>query len=536
MAPGPSPHRAGVGEADDAVGGDPRAGAPGPRRARGWHRPWASPRTQRLVRATLRVLATVAVSLVGATVAVAVWGDTPAHIGPFDGTFSLRPTLHGGTDVQLAPLGTISLDSHDGPVGLDLRIDELREDEARRIAEDPELLASLEDDVDAQVRRAVQGLAVRTLVVAGLGGAALTALRRFRPREVAIGGLTSALLLAGGMGVAAATWRPESVAEPRYSGLLSLAPEAVGDARDVVARFDDYSAQLAALVENVAVLYQAGEGVRSFRPDSTTTRVLHVSDLHLNPQAFTLIDQIVDQFGIDVVVDTGDINDWGTSFESRFVDQVGDVTVPYLYVRGNHDSRLTAAAVADQPGAVVLEDSTATVGGLRFWGVGDPRFTPDKSREGSGDDEHQVADGFAATVREDLDAVTGPPVDVVLTHDPRTAADLGGAVPVVLAGHTHRQAIEHLGDDTLLQVEGSTGGAGLRSLQQDEPVPLTLSVLYFDTEDRVLEAIDSIVVEGVDRPDVRIDREVIRDPRDEAPRSSGSPASEGAGPDDGPGG
>ena len=48
-----------------------------------------------------------------------------------------------------------------------------------------------------------------------------------------------------------------------------------------------------------------------------------------------------------------------------------------------------------------------------------------------------------------------------------------------------------------------------------------------------LEAIDSIVVEGVDEPDVRIDREVIRDPRDEVPRGSGSPASDGA---DGPGG
>lgn len=528
MRRGPSPRRAGAAEGED----DPDAAADTPDAGSG--RPRGSPpRARRVARAALRVVATVAVSLVGALLAVVVWGDTPARIGPFDGTFSLRPDLDGGTEVELAPLGTISLDSHDGPVGLSLRVDALREDEARRIAEDPDVLASLEDDVVAQVRDAVRALAVRTLVVAALGGAALTALRRARPREIAIGALTSALLLAGGMGVAAATWRPSSVAEPRYSGLLSLAPEAVGDARDVVARFDDYSAQLAALVENVAVLYRAGGGVRSFQPDSTTTRVLHVSDLHLNPQAFTLIDQVVGQFAIDVVVDTGDINDWGTSFESGFVDLVGDVEVPYLYVRGNHDSRLTASEVADQPGAVVLEDTTATVGGLRFWGIGDPRFTPDKSREGSGDREHEVADAFAATVRDELDDVTGPPVDVALTHDPRTAADLGGAVPVVLAGHTHRQAIEELDDGTLLQVEGSTGGAGLRSLQQDEPVPLTLSVLYFDTDDRALEAVDSIVVEGVDEPDVRIDREVIRDPRDDVPRGSGSPASEGAG---GPGG
>ena len=60
------------------------------------------------------------------------------------------------------------------------------------------------------------------------------------------------------------------------------------------------------------MLYRAGESVQSLAPDADTVRVLHVSDLHLNPQAFDVIEQIVDQFAIDVVVDTGDINDWGT--------------------------------------------------------------------------------------------------------------------------------------------------------------------------------------------------------------------------------
>lgn len=35
-----------------------------------------------------------------------------------------------------------------------------------------------------------------------------------------------------------------------------------------------------------------------------------------------------------------------------------------MYVRGNHDSVLTAAAVASQPNAVVLEDSETTVQGI----------------------------------------------------------------------------------------------------------------------------------------------------------------------------
>jgi predicted phosphodiesterase len=479
-------------------------------RAPWWRR---RPDPPRWLRRVGRIVVTVVIALAGATLGVMAFGDTPADIGPFDATFSARPSLHGGTEVHLAPLGRISLDSHEGPLGLDLRVDELQPDEARAIAEDPTMLEGLEDELDDEVRSAVQRLAIRILVTATIGGAVLSGLRRFRPREVLVGALVAVLAAGGSMGVAARTWRVESLAEPRYSGVLALAPTAVGDARDVLDRLDDYSAQLAGLVENVAVLYQAGESVRSFQRDASTVAVLHVSDIHLNPQAFTLIRRIVDQFAIDVVVDTGDINDWGTELEGRFAAEIEDVDAPYVYVRGNHDSQATQRAVRRQDNAIVLDDDATTVAGLRFWGIGDPRFTPDKSRAGSGEDEQEVADEFAAETAIDLEvADEDEPVDVALVHDPRTAAELGGLVPLVLAGHRHSRAVEDLGDDTQLRVEGSTGGAGLRSLQSDDPVPLQASILYFDRSDGALRAVDGITVAGVTQSDVRIQREVVDPP------------------------
>lgn len=479
---------------------------------------------------------TVLVALVGAALGVIAFGDTPAEIGPFDATFSARPSLHGGTEVHLAPLGRITLDSHSGPLALDLRVDQLRPDEARAIAEDPQRLEGLEDELDDEVRSAVQRLAVRILVATVVGGAVLCGLRRFRPRDVLAGGLVALLAGGGAMGAAALTWREESLAEPRYSGVLALAPSAVGDAREVIDKLDDYSAQLAGLVENVAVLYQAGDSVRSFQRGSSTVAVLHVSDIHLNPQAFTMIEELVDQFAVDVVVDTGDINDWGTELEGRVAELIEDVGAPYLYVRGNHDSSDTEEAVARQENAFVLDDSTVTAGGLRFWGIGDPRFTPDKGREGSGDDEQDVADAFADDTAEGLARADGvQPVDIALVHDPRTAADLGGLVPLVLAGHRHRRAVEDLGDGTQLRVEGSTGGAGLRSLQRDEPVPLQASILYLDRADGTLRAVDGITVAGVAESDVRIQREVVAPPgsEDEDEGSDGSGDGDGSGEDDG---
>lgn len=463
-----------------------------------------------------RGLLTVVVALVGATLGVMAFGDTPAEIGPFDATFSARPSLHGGTEVHLAPLGRISLDSHSGPLALDLRVDELRPEEAQAIAEDPTQLEGLEGELDDEVRSAVRRTAIRILVTAAIGGAALSGLRRFRPREVLIGALVALLAAGGAMGVAARTWRSESLAEPRYSGVLALAPTAVGDAREVIDRLDDYSAQLAGLVENVAVLYQAGESVRSFARDDGTVAVLHVSDIHLNPQAFTVIEELVDQFAVDVVVDTGDINDWGTEVEGRFAELIEDVDAPYVYVRGNHDSQATQRAVRRQDNAIVLDDDATTVAGLRFWGIGDPRFTPDKSRAGSGEDEQEVAEDFAAETATDLRvADEDQPVDIALVHDPRTAADLGGLVPLVLAGHRHRRAVEDLGDGTQLRVEGSTGGAGLRSLQREDPVPLQASILYLDRADGTLLAVDGITVAGVTQSDVRIQREVVTPPEED---------------------
>ncbi len=92
-----------------------------------------------------------------------------------------------------------------------------------------------------------------------------------------------------------------------------------------------------------------------------------------------------------------------------------------------------------------------------------------------------------------------------LPADARLAAAAGELTPLVLAGHTHEPRQSRLGGATLL-VEGSTGGAGLRGLQGEEPEPLTCSVLYFNPTTRGLVAYDRITVEGLGQTGVRIER------------------------------
>jgi hypothetical protein len=83
---------------------------------------------------------------------------------------------------------------------------------------------------------------------------------------------------------------------------------------------------------------------------------------------------------------------------------------------------------------------------------------------------------------------------------------LDGVVPLVLAGHTHERQVSELDDGTLLMVQGSTGGAGLRALEGEYPEPLTCTVLYFDPETGRLQAYDEITLGGLGETEVTIQR------------------------------
>jgi predicted phosphodiesterase len=452
---------------------------------------------------------TAAFALAGAVVALLLAGRVEADVGPFDATVAARPSLVGDTTVRLAPLGTIVLDTHTAPMALDIRADQIGLQEAERIAEDPARIDRLGDDVADDVRDAMTRLAIRCIVVAVLGGIVGAVISRLNWRSVVAGGLTGVLMVGAVGAEAATTFDANAVAEPRYTGLLSNAPAAVGDVEQIVERYGEYRAQLRELVANVVTLYLAADNLPTFEPDDDTIRLLHVSDIHLNLQAFDMMRQLLEPFAVDAIVDTGDIVDWGTQPESQLIGEIGRLDVPYVFVRGNHDSHRTEDAVAAQPNAVVLDGEAADVAGLRIWGVGDPRYTPNKDQAEHGPSEQEAAEAFAPEVADMLAEDEPPGVDLLMVHDSRAAADVGGHVPLVLSGHTHRARESRIGDETLLLTEGSTGGAGLRGLQGEDPEPLAASVLYIDPDTQQLVAYDRVTLQGFGETGVTIERHVI---------------------------
>lgn len=444
-------------------------------------------------------------ALAGATLAVALFGTVHHTVGPVRADLALRPSWTGGTEVDVPPLGKLSMDSHWGPLRIRATITGIRLDQARTVLGGGLTQDELEDQISSDVRGALLALGLKSAAAAILGAGVVVALafRRWRPVAAAAGTTVLALVVSGG--VTAATWNTKALSQPRFTGLLSSAPTLIGDIQDIRQRFDSYRAELAKIVTNVSQLFDVAATLPG-APPSGAIPVLWVSDIHDNPEAFDVMESLIRQFGVKAVVDTGDVSDHGTAAEDALYSPVSQLDVPFVHVRGNHDSvGATEAYLAKLPNVTVLDAGrSATIAGIRFAGIGDPRFTPDKS---SGTDtEDSVALALAGEQLATAVQAADPPIDVALVHEPPMAKPLGGLVPLVLDGHIHHRASDVLADKTLELTQGSSGGAGLRTLDSGKPTPLESSILYFDRSTHRLLAVDDVTVSGLGLESVTIQR------------------------------
>lgn len=469
-------------------------------------------------------LGLVAVVLLGAWLGLLIVGDVRAPVGPMDTTMTLRPSLTGGTKINVSPLGALQLDSHTAPVRLDVNVDQLDPVRSQALVDHPERISGLQDEVTRDIAHGTLDLAVRSGVAVVTGATALGLAVYRRPRRaLAAGGLALTLLAASG-GTAYATWNPDSVLEPRFSGLLSSAPSLVGDARSIVTEFDVYQQELARLVTNVTKLYDVTSTLPVYRPDPTTIRVLHVSDIHLNPASWKIIASLVKQYQVDVIVDSGDTMDHGTAAENGFLDPIEDLGAPYVWVRGNHDSMITQRYMRGLKNVRVLDDGrSVSVAGLRFAGIGDPQFTPDRSTGPGRGPVQEIAGARLASALRDLRAA-GKPADIAVAHEPEAAREVDGQVPLVLAGHVHREKMEVMKYGTRLRVEGSTGGSGLRAVEGKYPDPVQASILYIDRDTRRLQAWDEIRLGGLGESAAEVSRHLPKENQPGATPSPGTPS------------
>ncbi|QSB06555.1 metallophosphoesterase family protein [Natronoglycomyces albus] len=453
-------------------------------------------------------VALVTVSLVAVVLGLVLGAQTKAEVGPFETAMSVQPTNSGHTLIELPPLGNVILDSHDGPLQLQLRLESVHADTAQHMVDDPNYLVlmsnSIADDVAASlVRVAVSALASTTLAGLIIGSLVFRTMRR----TAICGGMSFVLTLAA-IGAAGLTVRTESISEPRYEGLLTHAPTVIGSAQTIADDYEQYALQLGQFVGNISEFYAIATDPQVFPADEDTIRVLHVSDLHLNPAAWDFVESLSNQFSVDLVADTGDTTDWGSPREaSLYAEGVDQIDVPYVWVKGNHDSAHTVSAMSSYDHVIVLDGDVVEVEGLTIAGVADPRFTPDKTDQPSSEYAERMLLDSGERLKQAIQNHGG--ADVAMVHDPFMAQPVVGEVPIVLSGHKHRRVIEYMGMGTIGMTEGSTGAAGLRALDLSSPMKMQASVLYFDVETGALKAYDNISVGAIGESDISLQRNVI---------------------------
>ena len=466
----------------------------------------------------LHVTTTALVAILGAIVGIMLVPATRVDIGPLTASVHLKPSLSSETVMLLPPVGEVSFDTHTAPVRIEARVQGVDIAKAEALFYSDTGFSELTETApEAITAAAAKNATLNALfAAAGAGLAVGLTFRRVR-RALVAGGCTVALV---GVSVVATsvTFKPESLYQPKFDGLLTQATYIADLGQATAADYQSYRSTLAEFVGQVSALYIAADSLPVGLDQENLLTVLHVSDIHDNPQAYDVIEQLNSQFAIDLVIDTGDIVSWGTPVETQQLSVIGELDVPYVFVAGNHDGAAAEAKIAEQPNATVVQNEVVTVAGLRIAGIGDPRFAADDDSDAGGWEagtEAMAASGFQLgdTITAYDEEHPEAPVDLALMHDPTQPQGLEGRVPLVLSGHMHTSKVEldRDGSGTDWFTVGSTGGAlasggVLPVLQGDAPLDLTARMLYFDKDTRRLVAYDDIVMGGLGLVSVSIQR------------------------------
>jgi predicted MPP superfamily phosphohydrolase len=308
---------------------------------------------------------------------------------------------------------------------------------------------------------------------------------RHRARQLG----AAALVAAAVAGYGAVSYNPHWTRQSRLTGTLAAAQLFPGQLSAYYQK--SKASDVLGSVLGIQKSLQARIDLNS-APD-TALQIMTISDMHLAAN-YPLVAQYAANYGVDLVINTGDESEFGTKAEmtKTYVRSIADLTkrTPMLWLAGNHDSPDVEKVMAAIPGVTVLGDKTAdgdgytvTAGevdafGLRIAGLPDPRVYGASGSYGADDQsvtdplERQAVDGAVQGGIPQTQAV-----DIFATHEPVAAQQLRTDLPELirqtLSGHVHAQnAAENIQTDQGIDlVEGSTGAGGLDNIVRGANAP-----------------------------------------------------------------
>ena len=297
---------------------------------------------------------------------------TSGEFGPFSIRFDLGWGWPGESSLVIPLLGEIKAYTHRWPVLLSLRVEKidpaLLQHELAGYANPQEYLEEL---LPACGGSSIFPGPTGDLGRGGRGLVALVFGRRDLHRlwRAAAAGSLGVLLLLGSV---ALDYDREAFKNPRYEGMLAFAPWVLHLVDQGLAYLPELGERLSLVAGNMDRLVTQVDLLTPLAKADGEIKILHVSDIHNNPAAFEFIKPLIEGFAVDLVIDTGDLTDYGTAIETGLAGQIKTLGVPYLFIPGNHDSPEVINSLRRLPNLVVLRRGTYDFQGLTILGWEDP--------------------------------------------------------------------------------------------------------------------------------------------------------------------
>ena len=384
-------------------------------------------------------------------------------------SLGLKLAQKGSTTIHLPPIGVLKAYTHTAPITVNIilqNIDlDLIEAVIDSIHDKDELISLLREDV----LRAVKLLALKTLVLGIVGTVFVALILRLKKREFINCTIISLSLVVIILSWTFLNYDITAFDKPEYFGTLKAAPWLIDIWNKGMTQINELGQQLKNMSDGISMVFSRMDNLAS--TEESMVRVLHVSDIHNNPAAFDFMEQIVQNFNVDFVIDTGDITDYGTILEDMVIKNLSKLPVEYIFVAGNHDSPNTIEMISAVDNVTILDGEMIDVKGINVLGFPDARSMT--LNIDSSDERDNLK--LNLIIRDKLCTLDKMP-DILAVHDPEATESLTGLAPVIINGHVHKASLKEE-NGTLIINAGTTGAAGIRGIQSKKDVPYSAILL-----------------------------------------------------------
>ncbi|AGB41546.1 putative phosphoesterase, ICC [Halobacteroides halobius DSM 5150] len=409
-------------------------------------------------------------------------------LNAFNIELDLKLSYHPSTTINFPPIGKIVADTHLTPLDLEVTLQSIHQEKLASIIENVQQKEELVVLLKERAKQILQLFIIRLLILsalAGMVGAGTVELTHATVMKGLVIGVVVVLSL--GLGTYY-TYNLSAFDDPNFVGMLEAAPWMISLIQEGIDNIEQLGAEVQLIASNMAQLFKRVDTLQPLNQVTGDLQVLHISDIHNNPVALKYVMQLVDSFNVDLVIDSGDITDYGTPIEGNLLTKIDQLKVPYIFVAGNHDSPAIIKQMKEFDNVIIIESNVINIKGLKIVGVDDPAADSKQMKPLTGEKMQESRQ----TVNKLVTKLKKSP-DIVVVHEFRQAISVLGEIPLLLHGHDHSFKIYNK-EGTMVVDAGTTGAAGIRGFEAKEEIPYSVALLHYNQSKvgNQLKAIDII--------------------------------------------